>query len=131
MIVNTGSENPDGNATAAQTGTVAFLPSHPDSTTCPELINGAGPFGKGEDMRWPRLVLVAVLCSSGCTHMSLERNTLNQIGTLSELRAQEVMNNAAAIAVNPSALPFFSVIRAGSAQVEDTGRIDSRSLWRG
>ena len=45
------------------------------------------------------IATVAILClASGCTMMSLERHTVAQVDTTTELRYREVMNNLAMIA---------------------------------
>lgn len=80
-------------------------------------------------MRWQLVLLLIVVFGGGCTHCALERNTLNQMATLTDLRYKEVVENFAVAADNPAVLPFFSVIGAGATQVTDTVRSTSRTNW--
>lgn len=80
-------------------------------------------------MRFRHLLLAVAMWTMGCTHMSLERNTLNQISTISDLRYQEALDNLAVLASNPASLPFYSVISAGTTQVSDTGQLSSSTMW--
>jgi hypothetical protein len=67
----------------------------------------------------PVLLIVAV--GSGCTHVALERNTLKQNATWTDLQYQQVLNNLAMFCKNPSALPYFGVAGTGVTQVADNG----------
>jgi hypothetical protein len=69
---------------------------------------------------WLVAVLTPVL-ASGCTSLRLSRNTIGQASTLSDLQIQQVMDNLAMFAGNPSAIPFHASITTGSAQVADSG----------
>jgi hypothetical protein len=67
----------------------------------------------------------AIACNSGCTIASLERRTLNQNGTTSDIRYQEVMDNLAMVAHEPSKLPSYSSIYSGTISVQDQGGLIS------
>jgi len=67
------------------------------------------------------LVLIAVfLGCAGCTSIALERQTLSQEMSPTDIRFQEVVNNLAMVAHDPSTLPSYSSIYAGTAQITDT-----------
>jgi len=75
------------------------------------------------------LALAACVCS-GCTMLSLERETLVQSGTVIDLRYREIMDDLAMIAHDPSSLPAFSTIFVGTSQVTDTGQIGATTMWQ-
>jgi hypothetical protein len=76
------------------------------------------------------LVLVGVLTLAGCTTVSLERHTVAQSGSAVDLRYHEVLDNLAMVASDPMALPAYSSIFAGSAQITDAGQLTSTTLWQ-
>ncbi len=80
-------------------------------------------------MKHGALALVLVLGASGCTTAMLERYSLNQIASVSDMRYREVMKNLAVLAANPSILPSFAVIADGVAQLVDTGSADAKTIW--
>ncbi len=61
-----------------------------------------------------------IVCS-GCTSLQLQRSTINQAGTLSDMQFQQVLNNLAMFAGNPSAIPWQIDIKNGGSQVADFG----------
>ena len=72
-------------------------------------------------MRLARLLLAAGMCfSTGCTSRHLCQRTVNQGRTLPELQYQQVLNNLAQFAVNPSALPWHVNLKEGTSQVTDS-----------
>jgi hypothetical protein len=72
-------------------------------------------------MRLARLLLAAAMCfSTGCTSRHLCQRTVNQGRTLPELQYQQVLNNLAQFAVNPSALPWHVNLKEGTSQVTDS-----------
>jgi hypothetical protein len=74
------------------------------------------------DMRhWLILLVVVIQSASGCTHLALERRTLNQASTLSNLQYQQVLDNLALFACNPDALPWHLKLNGASVQVTDQG----------
>jgi hypothetical protein len=69
-----------------------------------------------------RIVFIIVLVPMlGCTSTRLERSTIEQAGTLTELQYQQVLNNLAMFCTNPGALPWHVNLRDGSAQIADLG----------
>src|SRR5262245_12919009 len=75
----------------------------------------------GVPMRLAWLLLSASLCCvTGCTSLRLRQRTVNQGSTLPELQYQQVLNNLAQIAVNPSALPWHVNLKEGTSQVTDS-----------
>ena len=80
--------------------------------------------------RWI-LILTSGLACTGCTTWALERHTLAQGESAADLRYQEVLDNLALVAQDPAALPAYSSIFAGTAQVVDTEQVSSATLWVG
>src|SRR4051794_2480173 len=75
----------------------------------------------GGPMRLACLLLAAGMCfSTGCTSRHLCQRTVNLGGTLPELQYQQVLNNLAQFAVNPSALPWHVNLKEGTSQVTDS-----------
>ena len=72
-------------------------------------------------MRASFVLLALGLGSAGCTHMQLQRSTLKQTSTITDIRHQQVMDNLARIANHPASLPYFAVIDEGTTQVQDQG----------
>src|SRR4051812_164462 len=70
-----------------------------------------------------RIALVLVACVpflSGClTHLSLRQNTVCTTSTLTDLNYQQVLDNVARFVVNPSIMPYFAVVSAGTVTVQD------------
>ena len=81
-------------------------------------------------MKLCSLVVVCAVACTGCTTLSLERQTLAQAASSGALRYQEVLNNLAMIANDPSALPAYSSIFAGTASVTDMGQFTSTTVWQ-
>lgn len=81
----------------------------------------------------PRLqVLVLILLTfsvSGCQHLQLQRRTLAQASTLTDIQYTEVLNNLAMFSANPDALPFFSSTNTGSSTNQQTGEISPSLNW--
>jgi hypothetical protein len=74
------------------------------------------------------LTCLAILASStGCTSLSLERHTVNQVATITDTRFREVLNNLAATAANPGVLPSYAPIGDGVATVGDTFTFDAKT----
>ncbi len=72
-------------------------------------------------MRIARIALVVGLLGiAGCTNVRLRQRTMNQAGTLPELQYQQVLDNLALFAANPSALPWHVNLREGTSQVTDS-----------
>jgi hypothetical protein len=71
------------------------------------------------------MLLIAALTCSGCTSLALQRQSNSQAATATDLRYQEVLDNLAMIAEDPYALPAYSSIFAGTAEITDTASITS------
>ena len=76
----------------------------------------------------PRTVALAVslalapivIGSSGCSVVRLGQRTMHQASTLPDLHYQQVLDNLARFADNPSALPWHVNFREGTAQITDS-----------
>jgi hypothetical protein len=64
------------------------------------------------------LVLIA-LC--GCTTARLQRRTINQAGTLSDIQYQLVLDNLAMFSCNPDSLAWHVRVNGGLVQIADQG----------
>lgn len=72
-------------------------------------------------MRLSTVALTVVLaCVSGCTSARLRQRTVHQASTLSDLQFQQVLDNLAQFAANPSALAWHVNLREGTTQVTDS-----------
>lgn len=73
-------------------------------------------------MRYGILVAVMTLAQgAGCTHLALERRTVNQASTTTDLQYRQVLDNIAMFACNPDALPWHLKLQGASIQVADSG----------
>ncbi|HYV37414.1 MAG TPA: hypothetical protein VE988_17035 [Gemmataceae bacterium] len=72
---------------------------------------------------WMMLATVALLTGTGCTHTALEKRTLNQASTLTDLQYLQVLDNLAMFACNPAALPWHMKLTSASIQVTDQGTV--------
>jgi hypothetical protein len=71
-------------------------------------------------MRFWTLVLALLPALGGCaTHASLRDNTTRTAATLTDLNYQQVLNNVAMFAANPSAMPSVAVVNSGTVTVTD------------
>src|SRR5947208_7002478 len=72
-------------------------------------------------MRPARIIaLIGLACLAGCTTGRLRQRTINQGNTLPELQYQQVLDNLANFATNPSALPWHLNLREGTTQITDS-----------
>jgi hypothetical protein len=72
-------------------------------------------------MRLARVYFViGFICMSGCTASRLRQRTINQGSTLPELEYQQVLDNLAQFATNPSTLPWHVNFREGTTQLTDS-----------
>ena len=72
-------------------------------------------------MRVARFIFtIGLACITGCTTGRLRQRTVNQGGTLPELQYQQVLDNLAQFASNPSALPWHVNLREGTTQITDS-----------
>jgi hypothetical protein len=56
----------------------------------------------------------------GCTSVRLGQRTIHQASTLPDLEYQQVLNNLARFATNPSSLPWHVNMREGTTQITDS-----------
>jgi hypothetical protein len=71
------------------------------------------------------ITLAAIIAFTGCTATSLDRHTVNQMMTATDLRYQVVMDCLATVAANRGRIPSFSTVTDGQMQVLDTGKLDA------
>lgn len=72
----------------------------------------------------PWIILIAVtILGTGCTHTALERRTVKQASTLTDLQYKQVMDNLAMFAGNPEAMPWHVKIKGGLIQIADQGNV--------
>ena len=64
---------------------------------------------------------VALCCGLGCTHTALERRTVKQASTLTDLQYQQVLDNMAMFACNPDTMPWHLKLKGGLVQIADQG----------
>ena len=68
------------------------------------------------------LFVAAAMCFGlGCTHTALERRTVKQASTLTDLQHQQVMDNLAMFACNPDAMAWHVKVKGGLIQIADQG----------
>jgi hypothetical protein len=72
------------------------------------------------------LLLVSI---SGCTSWALERTTISQAESAMDLRYRQVIENLALVNANPTALPAYSTIFSGTADVNDNVKLTSVTSW--
>jgi hypothetical protein len=65
------------------------------------------------------LASVVVLALSGCNAQQLRFTTMRLSETIPDLQERQVIENLARIAANPGALPYYSVISNGTANIND------------
>jgi hypothetical protein len=75
------------------------------------------------------LVLAPAIASTGCTALSLERHTLNQIHSVADYRYREVMHCLAVVAHDPGALPPYGLLSAGTTRIADMETASSATQW--
>ena len=66
------------------------------------------------------IITIGLACVTGCTTGRLRQRTVNQGRTLPELQYQQVLDNLAQFATNPSALPWHVNLREGTTQITDS-----------
>lgn len=66
---------------------------------------------------------------TGCTHTQLRFNTLHQAQAVHEIHEQQVLDNLAMFVGDPNAVPFFTVVGAGTAAVSDTANAATPLSW--
>lgn len=82
-------------------------------------------------MRMTSLVMaMAAVACAGCTMNALRRETLAQVDSSVDLRYRQAMDNLALIADDPTALPVYASIYAGTSTITDTGSIGETTIWQ-
>jgi hypothetical protein len=66
---------------------------------------------------------------AGCTTTSLERHTVHQTLSVSDIRYQEILDDFARLRANPGIMPSFATLSSGASVVTDTVSVDSATLW--
>jgi hypothetical protein len=79
-------------------------------------------------MKGPTALLLVALFA-GCTHTQLRFNTLHQAQVVHEIHEQQVLDNLAMFVGDPNAVPFFTVVGAGTAAVSDTANASVPLGW--
>ena len=74
--------------------------------------------------------LGAAIACCGCTTMSLEQHSVNQIRSVADYRYRQTLDCLARAAANPASLPPYSLLSAGTAKVADTGTLASATVWQ-
>lgn len=77
-----------------------------------------------------RIALLGMLLLTGCQHVHLRHNTINQAKTLSDLYEQQVLDNLARTVHDRHALPFFAYPKDGTTNISTTGRASASPLKR-
>ena len=77
------------------------------------------------------LILAAATASAcaGCTTVSLERHTLNQIHSAADFRATAALHCLAMVAADPGALPAYAMLVDGTVRFQDMANISSTTVW--
>src|ERR1700693_4864470 len=76
---------------------------------------------------------IALLClgafMSGCTADMLDRHTVNQAMSVTDMRYQEVMDNLAVVAHNTGMLPSFALNGGGTPTMTNLVSADPKTTW--
>src|ERR1700733_8900929 len=73
--------------------------------------------------------LTSLCFCSGCTALTLEHYTLEQVQTIDSYRIQSVLHCLAMVASDQNSLPTFSVVSQGVTTMTDSGSISSTTEW--
>jgi hypothetical protein len=76
------------------------------------------------------LASLALICGSGCTHLQLQKNTINQMQTVHDIQQQQVLDNLAMFVCNPNSMPYFSIATQGSSAVADQASLSLTPEWQ-
>jgi hypothetical protein len=82
----------------------------------------------GKKMKSWFVPFLLVLSSCGCTSLALEKHTIGQVQTTTDLRYQEVLDNLALLNDNPCSLPAFAVMLSGTTKILDQAQTISSTL---
>lgn len=69
------------------------------------------------------ILTMSLACLHGCASKQLQRSTVRQVRTLTDLQYQQVLDNLAMYKLNREALPGIAVLKTGATQVGDTGSL--------
>ncbi len=76
-----------------------------------------------------RLLLVVSALLSGCTHIQLRHNAVNQAAAVAEFEQQEVMDNLAMFVYNINSFPHFSFPNQSATSVTDQDSAGVSPSW--
>jgi hypothetical protein len=80
-------------------------------------------------MRFRLLLLLTVAASGGCTHLQLDRSTLRQVGTVTDIQYRQILTGLAMTHADPDVLPHFAVVGTGGTAVSDEGTATVELEW--
>jgi hypothetical protein len=70
-----------------------------------------------------------LLALSGCTHIPLRYNYIQQSHVAAEIQQQQILDNLAMFVANPNATPYFTMMGNGLTQVNDTCTAQVTPSW--
>ncbi len=70
---------------------------------------------------WIIFAITLTCFCNGCTHLALERRTVKQASTLTDLQHKQVLDNLAMFCCNPEAMPWHVRLKGGLVQIADQG----------
>jgi hypothetical protein len=80
-------------------------------------------------LRYLILPLAASLACSSCMSLGLERHTVNQAISVTDLRYQEILNNLAMVAVQPGVIPSYALCATGTVNLTRTYGLESQTTF--
>jgi hypothetical protein len=80
-------------------------------------------------MRFGIFLSALAVVASGCTAAMLDRQTVNQTISITDMRYQEVMDNLAVVAHNTGTLPSFALNGGGVSQVTNLVSVEPKTTW--
>jgi hypothetical protein len=87
------------------------------------------PYPGALAVKYGVLLLACAMPCTGCIAEALERQTLVQQETPTDIRYQQALDNLAIVAHDPAALPAYSSIFAGTAEITDTAQLASTTSF--
>jgi hypothetical protein len=81
--------------------------------------------------RFARLVglCLALIATTGCTHIQLRNNAVNQAAAVGDFQQQQVLDNLAMFAYDINSFPHFSYPNQSGATVTDQGTAGMTPTW--
>ena len=67
--------------------------------------------------------------ASGCMHVQLRKNSVNQAGAVHDLQQQQVLDNLAMFVYDYNSMPYFSYANQSGAQVTDQANASASMGW--